>query len=203
MRRIKDEVEQTRKDLLSSALSIFSQKGYKSTRLEDVAKKAGVTRGAIYYHFGNKAELYMAIIEDVSKQSQELIKKAVDEGGTVPEILSRILICYFNLLEDNRRFREVVELTMFKTGVSPDLEILSKKRYKEAQILVENLSGLFKMAIEWKQVRPDLNPDAAARALLAYQSGIAMLWLSNPDVFSVKKNAQVLVDVFLRGIVPK
>ena len=62
MRRTKEEAEQTRQDLLDAALTVFSQKGYTATRLEDVARAAGVTRGAIYHHFGSKAELYSALI---------------------------------------------------------------------------------------------------------------------------------------------
>jgi TetR/AcrR family acrAB operon transcriptional repressor len=49
MRRTKEDAEQTRQDLLDAALTIFSKKGYTATRLEDIAKVAGVTRGAIYH----------------------------------------------------------------------------------------------------------------------------------------------------------
>ncbi|MCL4562239.1 MAG: TetR family transcriptional regulator, partial [Chloroflexi bacterium] len=58
MRRTKEEAAETRDLLLKSALSVFSQKGYSATTLGDVARAAGVTRGAIYWHFGSKAELY-------------------------------------------------------------------------------------------------------------------------------------------------
>ena len=62
MRRTKEEAAQTRQDLLAAALTIFSQKGYEAARLEDIAEMAGVTRGAIYFHFGNKAGLFMALV---------------------------------------------------------------------------------------------------------------------------------------------
>lgn len=203
MRRTKEDAEKTREDLLDAALTVFSQKGYESSRLEDVAEAVGVTRGAIYHHFGNKADLYMALIEGASTQGEDLIKKAAEEGGTFAEIISRILTYYFSLLEDNRRFRDVVGLTLFKTGISHDLEALARRRYDEARILVENIGRLFQAAIANGQLRPDLDPEAAARALLAYQNGLAMLWLANPDAFSIKADAPALVDVFLRGIVMK
>ena len=73
MRRTKEEAEQTRQDLLDAALTVFSQKGYTATRLEDVARTAGVTRGAIYHHFGSKADLYGALIEEANKVGLSLI----------------------------------------------------------------------------------------------------------------------------------
>ena len=203
MRRTKEEAEKTREDLLDAAMTVFSKKGYESSRLEDVAEAAGVTRGAIYHHFGNKADLYMALIENASTQGEDIIQKATEEGGTFAEIVSRILTYSFSLLEDNSRFRDVVELSLFKTGISHDLEALARRRYDEARILVENIGRLFQTAIANGQLRPDLDPEAAARALLAYQNGLAMLWLANSDAFSIKADAPALVDVFLGGIVMK
>ena len=201
MRRTKEDAANTKRDLLSAALIIFSQKGYESTRLEDIAQEAKVTRGAIYHHFGNKADLYIALIDQASGQGEKLVQQAVEKGGEFEDIISRILTSYFNLLEDDRRFRDVVALNLSNMGVSYDLKALARQRYDEAQTLVENIGGFFQTAITNGQLRPDLDPEAAARALLAYQNGLAMLWLANPDVFSVKDNAEALIDVFLRGIV--
>lgn len=62
-RRTKEEGALTRESLLRAALAAFSTKGYAAATLEDVAAKAGITRGAIYWHFGSKAELYTACRE--------------------------------------------------------------------------------------------------------------------------------------------
>ncbi len=57
MRKTKEEAAETRQALLRAALAVFSRQGYAATRLEDVAHEAGVTRGAIYWHFKSKADL--------------------------------------------------------------------------------------------------------------------------------------------------
>ncbi len=62
MRRTKADAEQTRMQLMQMAVKVFKDKGYVRTRLDDIAKAAGVTRGAIYHHFGNKAKLFKAIM---------------------------------------------------------------------------------------------------------------------------------------------
>lgn len=200
MRRTKEEAEETRKDLLKAALTVFSTKGYESARLEDIGEVAGVTRGAIYHHFGSKSDLYMALVEDASAQGGTVIQLAVEEGGTVVEIVSRILIYFFSLLEDDRNFREVVELTLLKMGASPELEGFVQRRHDEARILPESIAEFFQMGIAQNELRPDLDPVAAARSMLAFQNGLAMLWLANQDAFSIKESAPVLADIFLNGI---
>ena len=203
MRRTKEAAENTQRELLDAALTTFGQKGYEATRLEDIARRAGVTRGAIYHHFSNKADLYKALVEQASGQGKVLIQKAVSKGGTFEDIVSRIFISYFALLEDDNHFRDVVILTLSNMEVSNDLKDLARRRYEEARVLVENIAGFFNIAISSGQLRSDLDPEVAARALIAYQNGLTMLWLANTDVFSIKASAQVLTDVFLKGIVSK
>jgi AcrR family transcriptional regulator len=196
MRRTKEEAEQTRQDLLVAALTVFSQKGYTATRLEDVAHAAGVTRGAIYHHFGSKAELYGALIEEANQIGNSAIDRAVNEGGTFIEIVSRILVYTFGLLEDDRRFSEVMALQL----TTPDVEVLSERRYDEAQELVNSISGFFRVIIEQGELRRDLDPVTAARGFLGYQYGLASLWLFNRDAFSIKESAPELAEIFVRGI---
>ena len=196
MRRTQEEAEQTRQDLLDAALTVFSQKGYTATRLEDVAQSAGVTRGAIYYHFGSKAELFSALIEEANKIGNSAIDRAISEGGTFTQIVSRILVYTFYLLEDDRRFREVMALQL----TSPDVEVLSRRRYDEARELVASISEFFNVIIAQGELREGLDPVVAARAFLGYQNGLASLWLFNRDAFSIKASAAELAQVFVHGI---
>ncbi|MEJ2267040.1 MAG: TetR family transcriptional regulator [Anaerolineales bacterium] len=201
MRRTKEEAAQTRQDLLEAALTIFSQQGYAAARLEDIAEAAGVTRGAIYHHFGSKADLFQALVEDASALGSNVVQNAIAEGGTFVEITRRVLVRTMHLLEDNRRFREVMALTLFKTGGSPELDAFTQQRHEQARTQVEQIAGFFRSGIEQGALRSDLAPNTAARAFLAYQNGLALLWLSNPEAFSIKGEAEELAGVLLNGIV--
>ena len=181
---------------MDAALTVFSKKGYTATRLEDVARAAGVTRGAIYHHFGSKAELYSALIEEANKVGNSAIDRAVTEGGTFIEIVTRILVYTFALLEEDRRFSEVMALQL----TTPDVEDLSQRRYGEAQELVDSISGFFRLITEQGELRKGLDPLTAARAFLGYQYGLSSLWLFNRDAFSIKDNAAELAEIFVHGI---
>ena len=92
MRKTKEDAAATRKALLEAALTVFSRQGYAATRLEDVAKEAGVTRGAIYWHFGSKAELYNTMVSETSAGVEDMVNRVVAGGGTFTEICRRIMI---------------------------------------------------------------------------------------------------------------
>ena len=63
MRRTREEALETRQGLLAAAIRVFSDRGLEATRLEDVAEQAGVTRGALYWHFTNKEDLLVTLLD--------------------------------------------------------------------------------------------------------------------------------------------
>ena len=200
MRRTKEEAARTRQDLLDAALTIFSREGYAAARLGDIAKAAGVTRGAIYHHFSSKAGLFMALIDEAAAQGNKAIEKAIGEGGSVAEITGRTLVYTLELLEDDRRFREVTAFSLSYAGTAPELQEFGARRAAEARTTVESVGGFFQMGIAQGDFRADIDPVAAARALLAYQNGLALLWLANRDAFSIKDSAPAMADLFLHGV---
>ena len=108
MRRTKEEAEVTRQLLLKKALTVFSKKGYAATTLEDIAREAEVTRGAIYWHFGSKAELYNTLVREYSDRGNAIVQQAASEGGTLIEILRRVFIRQLQAIEDDHDLRAVV-----------------------------------------------------------------------------------------------
>ncbi len=201
MKRTKEQAEETRQQLMDTALEVFQRVGYAAARLDDIADEAGVTRGAIYHHFGGKAGLLTALIEDASSLGGEAMQGAIAEGGTIAEITHRILVSSMRLLEDNRRFRIVKQLSLLIDPASPELQPLVERAHQEAETLVQQISGVFQMGMAAGVFRDTLNPSTAARALLAYQNGLAILWLANPDAFSIRDSAAELADVFMQGVV--
>ncbi|HEY7123198.1 MAG TPA: TetR family transcriptional regulator [Ktedonobacterales bacterium] len=200
MRRTKEAAEETRQNLLGAALKVFSQKGFAATRLEDVAEEAGVSRGAIYWHFKNKADLFNTLSEEVSADLDVLIQQAVAEGGTFLEVTRRIMVQLLRHTEEDETFRAVQELTIFKTGYLPELEEGMEKKRQGMRALEAELAGHMRQALAAGEVRADLDPVIAARAYLGYISGLMINWLTDQQAFSLAESAPALVDVFLRGI---
>ena len=201
MKRTKEEAAKTRQELLDAALLVFSQQGYQAARLQDIAKTAGVTRGAIYHHFGSKAELFNTLMDEASAQESGAVQAAIAEGGNLAQIMARILSYSLTLLEEDRRLRQVFELSLFKAGTDPELAEVQRKRAEQTELLIGSTAAIMAQGIANGELRVGLDPDTVARAFIAYQNGVATLWLSNRQAFSLKEQAADFADIFMGGLV--
>jgi len=78
-----EQYEHTRRQLLDVAARLFAEQGYAGTGTEEVVRQAGVTRGALYYHFRDKRDLFLAVVEDLLQQGLVEIQ-AAEAAATDP-----------------------------------------------------------------------------------------------------------------------
>lgn len=200
MKRTKEEAAITRATVLKAALSVFSAKGYDAATLDDVAAAAKVTRGAIYWHFKSKADLYNTLIDEVSARGNTVVQNAVAEGGTLLDILRRIFVNQCALMEDDRDARAVMELVLFKTGLNPELKAGRKKQIDEGNALIAGIADAMRMGIAQGVLREDVEPTDMARAFLAFENGAIQQWLASPKSFSLKASAGSFADILIAGL---
>ncbi len=200
MKRTAEEAAQTRQEILDAALDVFSDKGFHAARLQDIATAAGVTRGAVYHHFGNKAGLYEQLIVAGSAGGDSIVGDAIAAGGTVAEVCERILVNSFSQIAMDERARKTMQLYLFKSDFSAELSHISTQLEQQAISSVQAVAGYMQMGIEQGDLRADLDPEDAARALLAFQNGVIQLWLLNPQAFSLVERAPQLTSVFMNGL---
>ncbi|SFS74524.1 transcriptional regulator, TetR family [Succinivibrio dextrinosolvens] len=99
-RRTQEDSQATRRKILESAQRLFTRRGYERTSLSDIAKYAGVTRGAIYWHFENKEELLVNLMDflDKEKFSIDLLHEAADPDEKDP--LSKLKGCIKSMVDE-------------------------------------------------------------------------------------------------------
>jgi TetR/AcrR family acrAB operon transcriptional repressor len=200
MRRTKEEAAVTRATLLKTALSVFSAKGYSAATLDDVAKAAKVTRGAIYWHFKSKADLYNTLVQEFSARGAAVVQQAVAEGGMLIEILRRVFVRQCALIEEDKEARAVMELALFKTGLEPELQPGRKRQLEASTALVAGLTDVMQQGIAQSVLRNDIDPADMARAFLALENGAIQLWLTLPSSFSLKVSAESFADILISGL---
>jgi TetR/AcrR family acrAB operon transcriptional repressor len=200
MRRTKEEAEITKQNLLAAGLEVFSRKGYKATRVEDIAKQANVTTGAIYHHFGGKSALYIALVEKSSAKANHLAQQIVGEGGTPATILRLLLVRLFEFVEEDNEYRAVIELSLNKTEFSPELSIITEQTLAGRRQLTQFFSNLIKEGIAVGEFHPELSLEDASLSLVGFLNGMGLIWVQDPEHFSIKERAESLVDSFLSGI---
>jgi TetR/AcrR family acrAB operon transcriptional repressor len=115
VRRTKEEALETRNSILDAAERVFFEKGVSRTSLADIAQAAGVTRGAIYWHFAHKSDLFTEMFDRVLLPLDEL--KAASLDPNEPDPLGRLMeickVCLRDTANDPRR-RRVFDILFLK-----------------------------------------------------------------------------------------
>lgn len=98
----------TRKQILDASLRLFSEKGFARASVRDIARAAGITDAAIYYHFSSKRDLFEALFEErgITTALQELEQATVSRPVT--ETLTRIALGALNIMQRNKDFMKVL-----------------------------------------------------------------------------------------------
>lgn len=203
MKRTKEEAALTRARLLKTALAVFSAKGYAAATLDDIATEAKVTRGAIYWHFKSKADLYNTLVEEFSARGAAVVQEAIAEGGTLIEILRRVFLRQCALIEEDKQARAVMELALFKTGLDPELKAGRQKQVEAGSVLLKGVTEAMREGVAQGLLRNDKDPADLARAFLAFENGVMQLWLVSPKSFSLKAHAESFADILLNGLQPR
>lgn len=200
MRRTKEDAALTRAQLLEAALKCFQEKGYVSTTLDDIAQKAGTTRGAIHWHFGNKAQLFNTMVRECYAPAATIFQEAFAPGERPLQQLRRFLIRWITYAEEDSDFRAVQELLQLKTELVPELAEGMQEKIQGMRASRDMIASLIERSIALGEIRPEINAQTAALAALGMANGISSLWLMDPTSIELKVVAQESVNLFLQGL---
>jgi TetR/AcrR family transcriptional regulator, acrAB operon repressor len=200
MRRTKADAAVTREQVLDAALRIFSQKGYSATTLEDVAVEAGVTRGAVYWHFKGKPELYRALISERMAKMGAIYADALSSQGSALEVLARLLSRSFEHLMEDPEYRAVVTLNWFKTELTPELEAGFRQKIARLSEFIDTVAGLIRKGIAAGEIDRTIDPKAAALSAVALLNGVTTMYLMDPTLIGSKMTMRRVVQTYIRGL---
>ena len=121
-RRTKQEAQATRQQLLEAAIRVFAEKGVSRTSLQDIAQRAGVSRGAIYWHFANKADLFDAMMESAVLPMEQALQQIGHVAGQDPlhELEGALLLSMRSIASDPR-IRAIFEIATLKVEYVDEL----------------------------------------------------------------------------------
>ncbi|MBU9857002.1 multidrug efflux transporter transcriptional repressor AcrR [Rahnella bonaserana] len=197
-RKTKSQALETRQQILDAAVREFSARGVSSTSLTDIANAAGVTRGAIYWHFRNKVELFNAIWEAYESRIKVLEVEYQTKFPNNPlRILREILIYILVATVTDSQRKALMEIIFHKcefVGEMTSVHEARKALYMEGYGKIERI---LVRCIEEKQLPVDLDTRQAAIILRAYLTGLMENWLFIPESFDLEGNAGRFVDTYI------
>ena len=201
-RRTKEDAEKTRKTILVAALDIISTKGLANTSLDQIAHQAGVTRGAIYWHFKNKTELFSVILDEWLKPTYELSQKWLEQEDPSLNNLKTYMIKWLSQIEKQPELTKLFDILFFKVELIGDIKTLIDQANDKADQDVLALTMYLGTLKSQKVFHTDTDITLLAVSLSSFLMGLAQNWLARPNAYSLEKNAQTLVEQFFKGYLP-
>jgi AcrR family transcriptional regulator len=188
-------------EIIHAALAVFADRGFAATKLEDVARKAGVTKGTIYLYFENKEALFKALIRQTIVPviaKGEAIAQAFT--GSARDLFERLVREYWRLVGETT-LASIPRLMIAEAGNFPELarfyynEVITRGHRLMEGVLARGIkAGEFKkvdLAIATKLAMAPL-----LHAVVARQAFAACM----PEGFDVPSYLDTHIDLFLHGI---
>ena len=196
VRRTKSDALVTRNNLLDAAEQLFQRQGVARTSLNDIAVAAGTTRGAIYWHFKDKADLFNAMIERVTLPLEAAINGtgcAAANGKPSLQALRQTMLGALRQTATDDQTRRVFEVATHKVEYVPEMQAVRDRHlFVRNACMAQTETALDAIG---RQLGVSLTMPArtAALGLHVLLDGLIQNWLLDPQAFDlVQQGEQVL-----------
>ena len=198
-RRTKAEADETRIKLLDAAEEVFFEKGVSRTSLGDIALRAGATRGAVYWHFKDKVDVFSSMLARICMPFDEICD---DKYGELPplERIRRSMLVVFESMDGDERRRKVFETALFKMEYVGELQAVRSRHIESAMLSQEKFVRDLVQAAQEQSLQLVVSPQDAAVGLHSLLVGLIHGWVLNEGSFPLASVGMMSVDVYLAGL---
>ena len=198
-RRTKQDAQVTREALLDAAERVFELRGVSHTSLAHIAEAAGLTRGAVYWHFKDKAALFNAMMDRVTlplgAELEGLLEQRDDPLQALCQHLDEAL---YQIVHDEQT-RRVLRIAMQKVEHAEELGPVIDRHIQMHRLNTERERQVFERAAALRQCVLPAPAAQLAHGFYAMVHGLIYSWLLD-EGFDLQATAAVSVQAFLRGI---
>lgn len=196
-RKKKEDAQKTRQQLIEAAIEQFSTRGVTNTTLTDIADAAQVTRGAIYWHFSSKSEIFNAIWEQQLPLRDIIRDRLSFSDNDDPLVMLREqFIAALQYIAQEPRQCALLQILYHKCEFNNDM-ISECEIRRRIGLNGEHLRATLEKCIDRKVISPQINIDLVLIVFQGFFSGIIKNWLMNSSSFNLYKQAPALVDNIL------
>jgi TetR/AcrR family fatty acid metabolism transcriptional regulator len=188
-----------RERILDAAVRVFAKKGFYATRVSEVAKAAGVADGTIYLYFKSKDELLVSLFEDRVERLLAFLQTELPPTASAAEKLRRIIELQLGLLEGERDLAEVITVILRQST-----KLMKEYAAPKFMAYLDAIARVVEAGQASGELRADVSPHLAARAIFGMLDGITMTWaLGKADRGGLVRASGQLAEMVLRGLSPQ
>ena len=194
-----EQTGNTEERILKQAMRLFLEKGYHGTSIDDITKAAGLTKGALYWHFGSKEDLLKRIVEEFERRFLDgLIQAVKDAQGDILDKMEKFFrynaaFSYYNRELCVSFTTLAAELVGAHHGTEPEF----KRVYKKYQ---KFLSNLILQGKKEKIFKKEIDPDLTALIIIAFHDGILIRWFMNRSEINGEAYVNTFKKIMLEGL---
>ena len=199
-RRTKEEALATRHRLLDAAELLFQAQGVSQTSLQQIAQQAGATRGAIYWHFKDKADLFNAMMDRV-KLPLEAAARFTDQPAQDPlDAIENAMVGALRQVTTDPQVRRVFEVAIHKVEYAGETASLQLRHLESRDACIIDFEKALRLASRRAKLKLPLPASMAAHGLHALISGLIQNWLLDPAAFALVPTGRRTFNVYLAGL---
>jgi TetR/AcrR family acrAB operon transcriptional repressor len=201
VRKTKADALVTRTLILDAAERVFHLRGVSRTSLQEIAKEAGLTRGAIYWHFENKGELFHAMMERVTLPMMARMTEMgpADEEQPLDKIRRNAASAFHQIAHD-AQVRRVFEIATQKVEYVDELQSLRERHIAGRNDCMDDMHRLMQLARDKGHIRREMDLYSATLGLFALVGGLKFNWLLDPQAFDLEAVGLATLDAYLAGL---
>ena len=199
-RRTKEEALETRHRILDAAELIFERHGVSRTSLQDIAQAACVTRGAIYWHFKDKADLFTAMMERAT-MPMEAAYRAFDPATDDPlAYLERQVTETLRIAATNPQVRRAFDIATHKVEYVDELLAVRDRRLDCRKECLAEGERVLKVAAQRRQIALRTPARALVLGLHALVDGLTQTWMLDTEAFDLVRVGRQVVRSYVNGM---
>lgn len=200
-RRTKAEAQATRDHLLDTAEHVFLRHGVSRTSLNDIAQAAGVTRGAIYWHFTDKADLFNAMMERVTLPMEQSVERASDPSLDDPLAeVRRSIVDALRRTATEAQVQRVFEIATHKVEYIDELSGVRERHLAVRNTCLSQVQRCLVRARQQGRVTRRMSARSMAIGLHALIDGLIQNWMLDPRAFDLVQVGKQVLDTYLAGL---
>lgn len=203
-RKTREGAAATREALLDAAEKVFRTKGVAQATLADVAHAAGVTRGAVYWHFRDKDALLAAMCERAALPMEAMMACCGGNAQQPPlaTLRNNAVQALMRLARDPRTLA-VFDVFFNKSLGAGESTRMGDRRRLNDEGCRQHVVGLLRRAVEAGELPADTDVSMAAETVRAFMLGIMHAWARDPTAYDLERSAHQMVDLLVAGLVAR
>jgi TetR/AcrR family acrAB operon transcriptional repressor len=200
-RRTKEQAFETRNEIMDAAISVFVDYGFAKASLNEIADRAGVTRGAVYWHFKNKADIFKALDDQLHNSLLEIILSDLEKNHREPlKQLENLCTALLVDLGRDQKKKDVMTIFLLKCDYTGDTAHFQERHNEKKASNLALFSRYFRKAQDKGHLSKNADPDILTTGLSCYLCGITHEYIRTPALIDMEKQAALLMRQFFRGI---